>query len=293
MLRSQDRPSTRRNRPMLDIPPAQVSANHLGNIPILALLVALLLLLQAGCTHAASTIIVVQTATPAMLGNATANPHASGSPAGTDRAGTATATPKPGSDSAASSAPTHSPTPQPSKPSVYQVAKTTTLYGRDTGPATASCPQGELALGGGWSVAAPAVQILAAYLDGNTWKVSAQPLGHTFPHDVTAYVECLRNAPSAVVTRCQDTTYFDAGPSQWYSTTKCETHELLAGWGLALNSTSVAVQNQCREYRQSPDVGILFPEAEHHRSPAHVLCRVSQPREWRHGHCSFRNHQCG
>lgn len=239
MPRHQDKPSTRRNRQLLHLPLAHLGASRLRDMGILALLAALLLLV--GCAPGAGTIIVVQTATPGALGDATANPTASGSPAGTVPIGSATTTPKPGSGSGASSAPTHTPTPKSSTPSLHQVSKTTTLYGGDTGPATVSCPTGELALGGGWSVSAQTVQVLATYLDGNTWKVSAQPLGHTSSHDVTAYIEYLRNAPGAVVTRRQESTYLDRGSNQWYSTTTCAANELLAGWGFALNSANVRV----------------------------------------------------
>ena len=40
----------------------------------------------------------------------------------------------------------------PTGPFVHEVAQTTTLAGTGTGPATATCPQGEVALGGGWEL---------------------------------------------------------------------------------------------------------------------------------------------
>src|SRR5436309_12151221 len=64
-------------------------------------------------------------------------------------------------------------TPTPARPSVHEVAQTTTLNGGQTGPVTATCPQGEVALGGGWSVPTQQARVFAATLSGNTWSVSA------------------------------------------------------------------------------------------------------------------------
>jgi len=95
------------------------------------------------------------------------------------------------------------PTPpsKPLRPTVHEVAQTTTLNGGNTGPATATCPQGELALGGGWSVPPQGARVLAAKITGNTWAVSVLPLGHPATTSVTAYIECLQGASGAVVTQ--------------------------------------------------------------------------------------------
>jgi hypothetical protein len=103
---------------------------------------------------------------------------------------------------------------------VHEVAQTTTLQGVDPGPATASCPQGELALGGGWTVPAQQAHVYAARLSGNMWQAYVSHPGPVFQPSavragsvilaapavtpaiagitVTAVVECLVGAGSGV-----------------------------------------------------------------------------------------------
>ncbi|HLY30527.1 MAG TPA: hypothetical protein VKQ36_05840, partial [Ktedonobacterales bacterium] len=97
----------------------------------------------------------------------------------------------------------------PAGPWVHEVAQTTTLYGYNTGPVTAACPQGQVALGGGWKVATQGVHVFAAYLVGNAWDVFASHTVYSrfiVPIVVTAYVECLSNDPGAIVTQFAMTT---------------------------------------------------------------------------------------
>jgi hypothetical protein len=110
---------------------------------------------------------------------------------------------------------------EPSAPSVHEVVQTTSLAGTGVGPATASCPPGELALGGGWELPAPAgggsflparlgtaqvalegARVFKAVIQGNTWAVSVShpALRPAETLQVSAYVECLQGVPGAVVT---------------------------------------------------------------------------------------------
>jgi hypothetical protein len=111
----------------------------------------------------------------------------------------------------------------PPAPTIHEVAQTTTLPYDNTGPATATCPAGEVALGGGWSVPKNK-RVFATKLSGNTWSVWVNnprpilngatlrtgaaplralvppPVGPAIGATVTAYVECLVGATNAVAT---------------------------------------------------------------------------------------------
>jgi hypothetical protein len=80
----------------------------------------------------------------------------------------------------------------------HEVTRTTILTRANPGPATASCPQGQLALGGGWSLHAQGASVFAAMLTGNTWNVSVRAATPPVVGiAVTAYVECLAGAGAA------------------------------------------------------------------------------------------------
>lgn len=97
---------------------------------------------------------------------------------------------------------------------VHEIANTVTLTGTSTGPVLASCPPGEVALGGGWSVPSQD-RVFAAQLNGNTWAVSVagpsrltvaaaavepQPGTEAGAGTVTAYIECVFGVAGLVVT---------------------------------------------------------------------------------------------
>jgi hypothetical protein len=134
------------------------------------------------------------------------------------------------------------------RPSVHEVAQTTTLNGGNTGPATATCPQGELALGGGWSVPAQGARVFAASLNSDTWAVSVLPLGHPATTSVTAYVECLRGAAGAVVTRRATTIQVGATPPATLNTQLggfsgfCGQGEVLVGSGFDLGAANANLE---------------------------------------------------
>jgi hypothetical protein len=139
-------------------------------------------------------------------------------------------------------------TPTPARPSVHEVAQTTTLNGGNTGPTTATCPQGEFALGGGWSVPAQRARVFAAVLNGDTWAVSVLPLGHPATTTVIAYVECLRGAPGAVVTQRATTDNLAPTPTATFNdnlggtVSLCNTGETLVGGGFDLGDPTANLE---------------------------------------------------
>ncbi len=111
--------------------------------------------------------------------------------------------------------------PPPPSFAVHEVAQTTALLGTSAGPASASCPSGELALGGGWQLPSPSgsisiqpdrrtvaqptlegARVYKAVVQGSTWSVyvSHVALRPVEALQVTAYVECLGGVSGAVVT---------------------------------------------------------------------------------------------
>lgn len=121
----------------------------------------------------------------------------------------------------------------PAGPRMHEVAQITTIAGTGVGPATATCPPGEIALGGGWELPSPVsggptdsastagasvsiegARVFKAVLTGDTWSVYVSHptlrVSQTLP--VTAYVECLAGAPGAVVTQRVQTQ--EAGPER-------------------------------------------------------------------------------
>jgi hypothetical protein len=142
---------------------------------------------------------------------------------------------KPANPAATSTLPKHS------SVSVHQVEQTWTLSDHYIGPATATCPPGEFALGGGWSVTpAVGVQVVTAGVSGNTWSVLM--ISQASYNQVTAYVECLSGAAGAVVTQRT----VDFGVPQSASTVEalpaptltCNAGEVPVGFGFDISSDS-------------------------------------------------------
>src|SRR5262249_45214332 len=94
-------------------------------------------------------------------------------------------------------------------PTVHQVASQSTLSGTSVGPVLATCPSGELALSGGWSIPphAGALVYSSERYNARSWAVYVR---HGSSVNVTTYAECLANASGAsIVGR---TTYKSVAP---------------------------------------------------------------------------------
>jgi hypothetical protein len=165
--------------------------------------------------------------------------------------------------------PTVTPVKAPLSPSVHEVAQTTALPYNVTGPATATCPPGEIALGGGWSLPQTRInRVLAAKAIGNAWSVqvtnpplnaqnaaahaelapAATPEGAGVT--VTVYVECLAGASGAVVTQRPITQNFSPTPTDTFNDklggmiSLCDTNagETLVGGGFDLGAPTANLE---------------------------------------------------
>jgi hypothetical protein len=175
----------------------------------------------------------------ALLGCAVASGQTSGAPT-TPGASTPTAT------SAALSG-----------PAVHQVSLTVTPTTPYTSRFSVSCPQGEIALGGGWDMPQSARVVAAQITSANTWSVSLAPPqpvnGGAFAQTSsqtssqasttdTVYVECLAGAPSAVVTQRGGTDNLAPTPTDAFndnlggSVSLCNAGETLVGGGFDLGN---------------------------------------------------------
>ena len=125
-------------------------------------------------------------------------------------------------------------------PSVHEVAQTTMLTRATIITASATCPHGEFALGGGWDVPTQA-RVFAAQLNGNTWTVSVA--GYKGPITVTASGECLRGVGRATVT--QRAFPVPADPDKLTDVlSTCNYGETLVGGGLDLGTASPTLELQ-------------------------------------------------
>jgi hypothetical protein len=161
------------------------------------------------------------------------------------------------------------PTQAATGPEVHQVAVTATPTTPYTSRFSVSCPQGELALGGGWDVPQSARVVAAQITSATTWSVSLAPpqpantgaIAQTGPQassqtsamadpqanaldntTVTVYVECLRGAPGAVVTQRASADNLAPTPTDTFndklggSVSLCNAGETLVGGGFDLGS---------------------------------------------------------
>jgi len=136
---------------------------------------------------------------------------------------------------------------------VHQVSLTVTPTTPYTSRFSVSCPQGEIALGGGWDMPQSA-RVVAAQISGaNTWTVSLappQPVNSGAPAQTssrtsttnTVYVECLAGAPGAVVTQRGTTENLAPTPTDAFNDnlggtiSLCNAGETLVGGGFDLGN---------------------------------------------------------
>lgn len=192
--------------------------------------------------------------------------------------------------------PTIGPGKLPAAPSVHEIAQTTTLAGTSVGPATAACPPGEVALGGGWELPAPATggsihplrndvvtvslegaRVYKALLTGNTWAVyvSHSPLIVSKPLPVTAYVECLAGVPDAVVTQHMATR--DLMPEQVEGLgPACATGQSAAGFGFDFSDSPANLELMGDYPGNVLGVVSWTIEGENHDSQAHSVSAYAQ-----------------
>lgn len=82
-------------------------------------------------------------------------------------------------------------------PSVHQVVNQVSLSGTSSGPVTATCPAGELALSGSWATnssdGSGAIVFNSTRNGSGAWNVYVSHSGATL---VNAYVNCLKNPPA-------------------------------------------------------------------------------------------------
>jgi hypothetical protein len=93
-------------------------------------------------------------------------------------------------------------TPTPSvgaKPTVHQVSLQKTLSGTDLSFGTITCPAGEIALSGGWIVPDDGSSAKVYHFRRNGTGGWSLLVMHTTTTTVTAYIECLKNAPTATI----------------------------------------------------------------------------------------------
>jgi hypothetical protein len=140
-------------------------------------------------------------------------------------------------------------------PSVHEVANTIHYYAGGPDYVSATCPSGEYALGGGWSVD-PNSRVVAALVFNNIWYVFVD-YPQTTPEPAyasVAYVECLRGVAGATVVQRKTVSNIPAADFQAFDPTigtitvsdACNPGEVRVGSGFDLRA-----QNRIVELKQS------------------------------------------
>ena len=126
-------------------------------------------------------------------------------------------------------------------PSVHQVVSQAMLSGSSVGPVVATCPAGEIALSGGWSIPAHAGAFVSSSARSSvrSWAVYVR---HGSSLGVTVYVECLANAPGATIV--ERAAYVSVAPGDFSGTVvDCNTGEVVVGGGFYSQTGLVAYES--------------------------------------------------
>jgi hypothetical protein len=205
------------------------------------------------------------------------------------------------------SAPTPATSIPSSLPSVHEVAQTTVVQSGTIATATATCPQGEFALGGGWNVPVQSGRVMASHRSGpilasiDAWTVTVvtapvvaagqaihgpalpTPILGTIP--VTVYVECLRGTVRAANEVVQDqyglldfgTTNLSA-PQFALEAGPCPLHYVRVGGGFDFSaSTNIEYAGGGPHTLDSGDEGWIVTAVDHelqvtHSINAYIVC---------------------
>lgn len=136
-------------------------------------------------------------------------------------------------------------------PSVHQVVSQATLSGSSVGPVVASCPLGEIALSGGWSIpphAGALVYSSARYSTGS-WGVYVR---HGSSVGVTAYAECLANASGATIV--ERASYKSVSPGAYdFTYARCNAGETPVGGGFYSQTGLVVYGSGLDTYTNGPN----------------------------------------
>jgi hypothetical protein len=126
-------------------------------------------------------------------------------------------------------------------PTFVEVSERLKLVGEKSF-ASATCPTGDYALGGGWAVPDTQAMITSSVASGATWTIGVRKTGSLSGY-ASLYVECLAGATSAVVT--QRSFNLSAPPnSSDVGGQSCDPGETLVGGGFDLSQSYGALELQ-------------------------------------------------
>jgi hypothetical protein len=128
---------------------------------------------------------------------------------------------------------------------------------------SASCPTGELALSGGWSIGSGA-RLFMTHRSGNGWMVEPTPPNGG---SANAFVLCLQHAAGVSITQ-RETIFAIAANSSGTGVAACDAGEILAGGGFSGDGTNVDISH----FSPSADhTGFILTAANHDTSSQQAM----------------------